>query len=229
MIQVDRQRRAQVAAQLAADFRSLPNVACDDFFAKLTRSMCSPGLGPGESLHDLHNSSGRDSTTKSSDLLRTKRHVKVYCRLRELDPRTGRDLVRRQLTRVREEDEALNDTIQENYDDAQEDEEVRGFSSSRFQEAHFSRTTDDFGAFLMSQRRSKRAKLREKQGGAKTGRTGINDPDGRQNREQSAFKCCELFLIHDSHLVIHKTQLAIEAQLLARRLARLMASSIGSS
>jgi hypothetical protein len=201
-------QRARTVSRCRTGFRSLPNVICDDFFTKLARLANTDPIAAAPS-DNIPPDRARPASGR--------RRVKVYCRLRELDPKTGRNLTRHQLTRVREEE--IDDD--EGQDSQGKRDEVLEFEfqpsqSTILDSSRCSSSTrinldegKNFASFLSGQRRSRPA--RPEGGRAKASEEESGDE----------FSCSELFVFHNSELLVHRNQLVLEAQALARRLDRL--------
>jgi hypothetical protein len=223
----------------------LPNVVCDNYFAKLARLLASPMLlaaGPTEAV-----AGGTSAMQPQPARPVRRRQVRVYCKMREIDPNTGRNLIRRQLTGVREELEEEDDDDDGDdysYNDQDGDQEghkghlaaagqvlefefeptplggrpVLAKTAARWGSPlddnydHDRRHAQNFGSFLFGQRKRPRP----------SSQAAAGQPTDDHDQELG---CCELFIVHDSELLMHKSQLSVEAHLLARRLARLMNSN----
>lgn len=226
MVKVEPGRRLDASRRIAAHFRPLPNVTSDDFFAQLTRSLAGPlatgaALSPGQSTSERWSSpwsselslGARSSSAASSSSLgareHRKRRVRVYCQVRELDARSGRQLQRRKLTCVREEtDEA------EEADEAIELDMSSSSASLNLRPVEQLDEQLDFASFLRNQ---------SSRGAPSSGRNQNSRPTAGN---EQPIGCYELFCIHDAELLVHKNQAAIEAQLLAERLAKLLESIV---
>lgn len=216
MLRVDPERRADCSRRVAAHFRSLPNVTCDDFFAELTRSLVGH-LGAGQLAAGEQRAQSGAASWWSPGPSGNKRRVEVYCQLRELDPSNGRQLARRQLTRVREEEEpAGRDWTGElgQWERRRTVElELSSWPAGRRLVRSKSRPElegdeqRDFGSFMRKQ----------------AGRPGTAAGPRQQARDEGArISCCELICLHDARRLVHKSQATLEAQRLASRLAGLM-------
>lgn len=196
-------------SRLKANFRSMPNIICDDFFSNLTQSLTD--LYPNSLKSADAQSVGATTATEP----RKVRQVRVFCRLRELDPNTGRNLIKRQLTRVREEEDDNQDDYQNpgqwiGADMRKLDLKLSNVTPKLSRRSMSSNSLDqdwDFGSFLSGQRATRHKPTASR--------------IGSRSHELS---CCELFVVHDANLLVSKSQLTVEAQLLGRRLARLIAS-----
>ena len=202
-------RRQLIASQLARARRSLPSVVCGNFFVRLARCMSEPGApaAPASSSSGLGSLSSSWSSASGEPLgggggggaaaAAGRRQVEVVCQLRELDARTGRRLARRQLSRVREEQLECSVDSEGEERQQEEEEEIE-------ERQHFS-------SFLRLQRPRASSSGRPLESGSA--------------KPAPPYACYELFLIHQSDLVVHKAQIALEAQLLARRLDQLLQSA----
>lgn len=248
-------RRIDTAHRLEANFRSLPNVTCHNFFVNLTRSLIDKsccdniltgpssgaGTSSGSSLSSWRSNSSQNlsatgSSAGSSPSVPAKRLVKVYCQLRELDPKTGKNLARRQLTKVREEDEDDDDNEQASgelefdlsAETVHDDDGLIGKLKRRSRDDK--REQQDFASFMKLQKAN--SNWSHTTSAAKPKKVDLNNNSAKSNNSDeyrrnnwATIDCFELFCVHNSNLLIHKSQPTIEAQRLARRLANLLCQS----
>lgn len=189
----------RLASADVGPFQPLPSVVCDHFFAGLARALMA--------------SSPTALGTRALPVQRTRVHVR--CQVRELDRATGSQLVTRRLAGVREEldDERDHDGAGDHDgDDHNHDHECAKTVRLRYC-ATGARLDEhqDFGSFLRRQSapgRAPRPAARHR-------------PRQEQEPEPEPAHCYELFCIHNPDLLVHRNQVAFEAERLASRLAQL--------
>lgn len=186
---------------MEANYNSLPNIVCDDFFSSYARSL----FGDQADFRPQ----GACSGPKTSQ-------VRVSCKLSELDG--SHRLIRRRLTQVREE------SVEEEHEE--EDEQGHELSSSRISMASGGPGDDNFRIFLENQASSGRSRI-ELQGSRARRKPGKALTRRESSAQKQEPKCYELFCVHQSSLLVHRSQALVEAERLSRRLDRLMCSGGG--
>lgn len=188
----------------------MPNVVSDDFFDNFSRSL----LANNQLVLDdfkSHSSTHRPPSGAH--------RIRVECQLRELDRRTGSQLVRRHLSQVREEDE---DRVESDYEISYSARKAPANPVRQTTRAagDDSDTSSSFGSFLKRQQTSSKRPDTGANSPAKLPHAakGTTSPPGGDEK----INCFELFCVHDSNLLVHRNQVAIEAERLAHRLASLI-------
>lgn len=210
MIKPSERRRFATAENLRANYTSLPSVICDDFFTTYSRCLFQTDV-------KLRPPGGGTSGGQ-----KVRSQVRVSCQLSELDE--SQRLVRRRLTQVREEEEE---------DDDCEEEEIvfPPSSSSSIAASSTSRSNlvpaeDSFRVFLQNQTAAAGGRSRiELQTFAAKGRR--KSPGAGRRRPKRELKCYELFCVHQASLLVHRSQVLVEAERLSRRLDKLISSGAG--
>lgn len=220
MIKPDETRRWRLQRELEQNYTSLPSIVCDDFFNAYSRSLFA-----GKRI-DANNNNNNNKGA-------------ICCQISQLEEtttRTGRRVLRRKLTQLKEEE----DDDEEHLDD---DHLMDGHKGHAHQVVDNStREQDDFVMFLRAQAAaSKRARKSETKiriyrtpPAASDPKMGVSSGNLRKKEsiskvkedEGGGVKCFELFCIHQSSLLVHRSQVLVEAQRLANRLARLQAAGL---
>lgn len=114
-------------------------------------------------------------------------------------------------------------------DDYHDGEELVSFGSKQTNSAsnHFNATKrdDDFRVFLQNQASTGKAKIELR--GSKTRRkpAGKTKQSGQvKSAGSQKLKCYELFCVHQASLLVHRSQVLVEAERLSRRLDQLMSA-----
>lgn len=221
---MDARRKLAVAKRLAANYNSLPSVVCDDFFNSYANCLL------GRETNSRNNREMGSSTGSSRNS-----KIKIAVQVSQVKDgnRGRRRIVRHHLTQVKEEDydDEPGDDDLVNYECSSsiiDNDQQRGSSVRRIidNSRPNPKSREDFHMFLRSQMsgRTGRSKVRLYQG-SRTKRedstsvqTGRNDNCAQPLGEP---KCYELFCVHQASLLVHRSQILVEAERLARRLAQL--------
>jgi len=230
----------------SASFSSFSSTASLASFAAEDSQFVAPGE---RRAHSPKGSSGKGPPEGKQEEAggRRRRRVQVFCRFREVDPKSGRSLVRRQLSRVREEDQEEEEEEEEEEEGGPLDERRIEFDpgdrlGTQIVISSRPRNQLDFDSFLDAQQEPSRSSGGRRLGanqstsGGKSRSAGSRGVSGGRQRaaleeqeeeeeEEEEVACFELFCFHKSDLVVHKAQVSIEAEQLARRLARLCATT----
>jgi len=190
----------------------------DDFFARYSRCLFGP-----------------PSRTQPS-FRANQRQVQIYCKVSELDESNGcKRLVRRNLTRVSEDEEGEEEE-EEDYGEHESDEGTGGMGFARgARKVADLRDKGDFRMFLLNQAAGKSGRPRVRHIYQEKGRSkfrGSNEgsnplKNGQLAKDPDKLTCYELFCIHQASLLVHRSQVFVEAERLANRLAQLAPEPLG--
>lgn len=238
------QRRIETAKKLSQQYNSLPNVVCDDFFNKYSQSL----LGDPDDVHfgKALSQRNRSNSIRTGQQVR-KKLVQVECRVKEIS-KDGKVTTSR-LVGVREE-EAENDddygcsiSVNDGRKFGQasgEDDEQREDCPLDLSDTHGENSQqddedgslNDFGTFMHKQvtstssadhsLRPNKAKAAKRAKGSMSYPGATGEVRNKDHSAQRKVNCYELFVVHRSNLLVHRSQVATEAERLARRLARLL-------
>lgn len=193
-------------------------MTCDDFFGTFSRD-----------LFDYSNCDREESKSERGRGIgrgNNKRKVEISCQVSEFSGRRGnRKIVRRKLTKVREEEIEPSDSILNQNKVIISNGLNLSFNNSLIADAG---ETEDFDLF--KRRHQSRATLRFglQETASSTGRkSGFNNDRMQTGRSDTTsddqpLRCYELFCMHQSSLLIHRNQPLVEAERLARRLGHLL-------
>lgn len=215
----------------------MPNVVCDNFFERFSQSLLENNHLTTTRMGSRAHSDGNLSRGGPSRPARRQHRVRVECRLRQLDRRSGSQLTRRHLTQVREEPaddhddddgQHQDDCYDINYSRDDEVPVIAGDSSAAAAAASADQVSErsDFGLFLERQQRQTSTARRAGGGRQRTRTTSTTTTTTKAAGQQDAANqqeahCYELFCFHNSNLLVHRNQVTVEAERLARRLAAL--------
>lgn len=175
-------------------------MVCDDFFNKYSQSLL------GDNRARVHFDARRHTQQVAQRPLNGQqtrsRLIQLECHLRELTDNEDNEksVTKRKLVRVSEKTE---EPIEEG--DESESHEENGTVDD-------DESLNDFGVFLSEQ---VSRKINQKR---------VPEESKRLIRRSMARKvhCYELFVVHRANLLVHRSQVAVEAERLARRLAKLV-------
>lgn len=149
---------------------------------------------------------------------RKKRHkhkVEISCQISQFDGSQGDRLIKRRLSRLIEVDSADGDDYNLEGNDATQMEEHNSMKYAKPEH-------EDFLMFLRSQTSRGRSRVRVIQGsGSSSARQRLSDLPSENSRLEPGPQCFELFCVHRESLLIHRSQVLVEAERLARRLDKL--------
>lgn len=222
-IKVDTSRKSEVAQRLAANYDSLPSVVCDDFFNSYTNC-----LFKSSTLNSNPSTANNPAALQQQQQKPSRRKIRIACKISEMDG--GRQLIRRHLSKVKEEesDEEEEDCI--NYQCSMPDDPLNDDRESPKKSSGDESNGDDFHMFLRSQMsgRTGRSRVQIYQGSSANSRKQIEQQSSSSwpslsSGQPEEPKCYELFCVHQANLLVHRSQILVEAELLAHRLAELVA------
>lgn len=250
MIKPDEQRRAHAAKRLEANYTSLPSIVCDDFFNSYSR--CLFGSQAAHNAGRINSRSQIKSRTRTTKQVRVYCQISELDESSGGQQRLVRRRHLTQVKEEEPDDDDDDDDLTGEHADYEslEDENNNqreqcvgltrislNTKDPRFQQFAGSLDKENFGTFLRNQaaskltgRSSSQVNLTANSGGSTASGS---SPVGRQqlavsrtaaNSNSSELRCYELFCVHQSSLLVHRTQVMVEAERLAQRLAQLVSS-----